>query len=45
MLMEIALSDDGGLKWTGAILVLLVTVWWARKHSAATKRPSDPALA
>ena len=46
MLMELALSDGGGLyKWAGAILVLLVTVWWARKQSSATKRSSDPALA
>ena len=46
MLTELALSDGGGLyKWAGAILVLLVTVWWARKQSAATKRSSDPALA
>ena len=46
MLTELALSDGGGLyKWAGATLVLLVTVWWARKQSSATKRSSDPALA
>ena len=46
MLMELALSDGGGLyKWAGAILVLLVTVWWARRQSAVTTRSSDPALA
>ena len=46
MLTELALSDGGGLyKWAGAVLVLLVTVWWARKQSSATKRSSDPALA
>ena len=46
MLTELVLCDACVLfKWAGAVLVLMGTVWWARKHMAAPERSVEPALA
>ena len=46
MLTELVLCDACVLfKWAGAVLVLIGTVWWARKHMAAPSRSFEPALA
>ena len=46
MLTELVLCDACVLyKWAGAVLVLMGTVWWGRKHMAAPSRSLEPALA
>eukprot|EP00964_Phaeocystis_antarctica_P042491 scaffold24360_cov67-Phaeocystis_antarctica.AAC.2 len=46
MLPQLVLCDACVLyKWVGAVLVLMGTVWWARKHMAAPERSVEPALA
>ena len=43
MLTELVMCDACVLRWAGAVLVLMGTVWWARKHMAAPERSVEPA--